>query len=779
MLNIILRKSPSGGQFGLAGGGYMDGGGDSGNVIANIGFGGPRGSYLNVTAESRLHDRSDRGGVDPRAIDPARIASQPRILDAPGYPYVNRIQGDAKYTLHILSYNSGFSFGDASSFYSFGTYGRKNAQAYENYRTPDRLPAVYPFGFSPQEESKEEDFGVTAGLKGKVFTAWDWDVSTTYGRDDVRINTIDSANISLYNDTGSTPTDFHAGNFVASQWTTNFDVDREFEVGLASPLNVAIGIEHRHETYQIKVGDPESRYKEGSQSYPGFALSDAKAVSRDNEAVYVDFAVSPVEKLQLDIAGRFEHFSDFGDTSVGKITGRYDFTPAFALRGTFSTGFRAPTLAEAYYSATNVSPSSANVQLPPNSPAARLVGIEGLKPEDSTNYSLGVVLRPIDKLTMTLDAYQIAIQDRIVGSGSLCGTGCAINSPAVVAAIAANGNVLDPTVTSTGIAIFSNGLDTRTRGAELAISYPSDYSWGHVDWSLGANYNKTDVTSVNPTPAQLAPQVLYNATAISDLETASPKYRTVLGALWSFDRFTVSLKETLFGPSSRQQNLNGGPFFETRLGATPITDVEVAYEASSSSSVLARTMCSTGIPMARTASSWLCIRRPRTPVRWGFIRRFRHMESTVGTTTRGWSTTSDARSRPSIRLISTTDWTRRRGGRDSRSTKDEVRGDAMSRGTAPAIDIGIDAAARREIAEGLARVLADTYTLYLKTHAFHWNVEGPMFNTLHQMFMGQYTELWNSLDSMAERIRSLGFPAPGTYGEFGEAQLDRGDAGGA
>ncbi len=129
------------------------------------------------------------------------------------------------------------------------------------------------------------------------------------------------ANISLFNDTGFTPTDFHAGNFIASQWTTNFDVDREFEVGMASPLNVAIGLEHRHETYQIKAGDPASRYKEGAQSYPGFALTDAKEVSRDNEAVYVDFAVSPIDKLQLDIAGRFEHFSDFGDTSVGKVTG--------------------------------------------------------------------------------------------------------------------------------------------------------------------------------------------------------------------------------------------------------------------------------------------------------------------------------------------------------------------------------------------------------------------------------------------------------------------------
>jgi iron complex outermembrane recepter protein len=303
-------------------------------------------------------------------------------------------------------------------------------------------------------------------------------------------------------------------------------------------------------------------------------------VSRDNQAVYVDFAVSPVEKLLVDIAGRFEHFSDFGDTSVGKITSRYDFTSEFALRGTFSTGFRAPTLAEAYYSATNVSPSSAFVQLPPNSEAAKLVGIDGLKPEDSKNYSVGVVLRPTPRLTATLDAYQINISDRIVGSGSLFGTGGTQNSPAVVAAIAANGNVLDPTVTSTGIAIFANGLDTRTRGAELTVRFPTEFKFGDVDWSIGANYNETDVTNVNPTPGPLQPQLLYDRTALSDLETASPKYRTMIGAVWTRDRISVSLKETVYGPASRQQNLNGGPYYETRIGITPITDLEVAYQAS-------------------------------------------------------------------------------------------------------------------------------------------------------------------------------------------------------
>src|SRR5262249_50712965 len=147
------------------------------------------------------------------------------------------------------------------------------------------------------------------------------------------------------------------------------------------------------------------------------------------------------------------------------LTARYDFTPEFALRGTVSTGFRAPTLAEEYYSATNVSPTSAFVQLPPNSAAAKLLGIDGLKPEKSKNLSLGIVVRPVERLTATLDAYQIKIDDRIVGSGSLFGAGSSgANSPAVIAAIAANGNVLDPTVTFQGINIFSNGLNTRTRG---------------------------------------------------------------------------------------------------------------------------------------------------------------------------------------------------------------------------------------------------------------------------------------------------------------------------
>jgi outer membrane receptor protein involved in Fe transport len=238
---------------------------------------------------------------------------------------------------------------------------------------------------------------------------------------------------------------------------------------------VAAGLEHRIDKYEIEAGDAASRYKEGSQSYPGFSLTDAGSHRRTNKAAYIDVAGNPIADLTVDVAARYEHFSDFGNAKVGKLTSRYDFSPAVALRGTFSNGFRAPTLAEEYYSATNVGPTTAFVQLAPNSAGAKLVGVDGLKPEKSTNLSLGLVLNPAKDVAITLDVYQIKIRDRIVGSGALYGSGGSVNSPAVTAAIKANGNVLDSTVSQTGINIFSNAVDTRSRGLEFVTTINSNY----------------------------------------------------------------------------------------------------------------------------------------------------------------------------------------------------------------------------------------------------------------------------------------------------------------
>ncbi|QJD91135.1 TonB-dependent receptor [Duganella dendranthematis] len=582
VINIILKSNNHGGTATANGGGYSDGGGRTLDGSANIGVEPFQDAFLSLTAESKYHGYSDRGGIDPRVVDPANVALYPGMFQEPGYPHVNKIQGDAQYHLSVVAANFGWDISPDSQLYAFATAGRKEARAYENYRLPSRLPKIYPTGFSPKETMKEEDFAFTGGYKTKA-AGWNIDLSSTYGRDKARIGVADSGNVSLFNDTGFTPTVFSAGAFIASQLTTTLEASKEFDIGWAKPLNIAGGIEHRIDKYEIEAGDEASRYKEGSQSYPGFSLTDAGSHRRTNKAAYLDFAGNPIADLTLDLAARYEHFSDFGNAKVGKFTTRYDFSPVVALRGTVSNGFRAPTLAESYYSATNVSPGSAFVQLAPNSAGAKLVGVDGLKPERSTNFSVGLVLNPASNLSMTLDAYQITIRDRIVGSGALNGSGADVVSPAVVAAIKANGNVLDSSVTTTGINIFSNAVNTRSRGVEFVTTLNERYGTaGSVDWSIAANYNKVEVIKINQVPAQLLPQTLLDRTAISDLETASPKMRLNLGALWKIGNWTVNLREAIYGKSSEWQHPDGSSnYYLTKIATKAITDLEVGYKLNS------------------------------------------------------------------------------------------------------------------------------------------------------------------------------------------------------
>jgi iron complex outermembrane receptor protein len=576
VVNVILKKDTGGGTITTSGGKYMDGGGRTGDISFNTGFAPTEKSFINLSLEQKYHGNSDRGGIDPRVVDAANVAAMPILKTVPGYPYLNHISGDAAYHLTIGSLNAGVELTPDWSLYSVATYGKKKAEAFENYRMPNRLPKLYPLGFNPKEAIDEDDFQFTLGANGKLGD-WNLDLSSTFGQDKVDISNLQSGNVSLYNDTGSTPLNFHAGQFIATQWTSNLDLSRGFDIGWATPLNVAFGAEHREDTYEIGAGDAASRYKEGSQAYPGFLLTDAGHHSRNNNALYADFAGSPVAGLKLDAAARFEHFSDFGSARVGKLTGRYDFSPVIAIRSTISNGFRAPTMAEQYYSATNVSPTSAFVQLAPNSAGAALVGVNGLKPEKSTNYSAGLVLHPAPDVALTFDAYQITIRDRIVGSGAIYGSGGSTNSPAVVAAIRANGNVLDPTVTQTGINIFSNAVDTRTRGMEAVFTTNSDFgASGRVAWSAAASYNTTEVIKINQAPTQLRPQTLLDQAAISDLETASPKFRLNLGALWKMGIWSVNLRESFYGKSSEYGTEDGGEYFETKISAKATTDLEVS-----------------------------------------------------------------------------------------------------------------------------------------------------------------------------------------------------------
>ena len=457
-----------------------------------------------------------------------------------------------------------------------------------SYSDPGELiPA--PYGFRPREGLKEDDYQYNVGVKFNV-GGWDVDTNIGYGKDIDHIYTYDSLNRSLFIDTHTSPTNFYDGTFTASQFTGTIDATHQYNVGMASPLTVAIGAEAREDLYGISPGDAASQYKEGGNSFPGFLSSTAGTHSRKNYAGYIDLALAPIEELQLDVAGRAEHYTDFGDTQIGKITARYDFSPMLAIRGTMATGFRAPTIAEEFYTATNVSPTSVTLQLPADSAAAAILGLGNLKPEISTSYSVGFVAHPFADMSVTVDAYSIAVGNRIVPSSTVHSAGApgTIVTPLVNDAIAATGRVTDPTVTSVGVTSFLNGLNTLTQGVDVTINYPTDFGdMGLIDWTLAGNYNQTALSRIAPTPAVILASnpgaTFFQANTLYNFVHSAPSEKIGLTANWSLDQFGLTFRETYYGPQHNITTPTGDPpYVQDNQPGVALTDLEARYDITES-----------------------------------------------------------------------------------------------------------------------------------------------------------------------------------------------------
>jgi iron complex outermembrane receptor protein len=611
VVNILLKNEDHGGSFNVTGGSNYQNGGKTVATGLNMGFKLGDDGFINVTGEYKYHEHTFHGTCDRRFFDSSCNLTSTNAVDnaglkaTPGYPNVNTINGDAQYTLYNLSFNAGYDIAPGIQAYAFGNYGDRVAKSFENYRKASRVSGttstgttVYPLpaGFQPMESIREEDFSLTGGVMGEVAT-WNYDLSLTYGRDAVALYTLDSANPGLFAlEQAASPTaltglqrNFYDGTPTNSEWVADFDVTHDFDLGLAKPLTLALGAEYRNASYGIQQGEYSSYIYGGAQSYPGFAPTDAGVYGRKSYAAYIDVAVDPIESLHVDVAGRYEHYSDFGSVVTGKATARYDFSPAIGIRGTVSNGFRAPTLAEEYYSSVNVGPGSTFGQLPPNSPAAQLLGFAKLKPEKSTNFSFGFVAHPLPRLQITVDAYQIKIRDRIVASGNIFGSlGTDVVSQAVLNALISRGVSLADAASYAGINIFTNGVDTRTRGVEATASYASDFGdYGRVDWSVGVNYNQTKITRVAALPA-----AVYNAAfdqtsllslnATDGLTKASPRVKTILNALWTHGKWSVNLREAIYGSASQHVSYDGSGIGAgatlVKIGTTGITDLNVGYK---------------------------------------------------------------------------------------------------------------------------------------------------------------------------------------------------------
>lgn len=562
VINIVLKKGAEGGGVEASFGQYSEGDGTQHKQSAHFGLPLSDSGWLRVAVEKREQNSTNRALPDFR--NPAE----------PLYGKVSQRFGDPDSDQESVFLNGQFAFNADVEAYFFGNYTNRNTRAAGFYRPAldsRNIRAIYPNGYLPIEASNSIDQAFVAGVRGVTDGGWRWDLSANYGVNRYRLNIENSLNTSLG---ASSPTRFYDGELENVQTVINADFAREFTVGaLAGPLTLAWGLETRNEKYAISAGEPNSYFGTGAQVFAGFRPTDAGTNSRNSKAVYASLEADITKKLSGSVALRAENYSDFGDATSAKLAGRYAVSPAVALRGTASTGFRAPSLVQQYYSTTTTSFISSvpyDVRtFAVSDPVARQLGAEDLKAEKSTNFSLGVVLQPVRNLTTSIDAYQVDIRDRIVLSENLTGT-------AVRNFLTANGYP-----NTDGGRYFTNGIDTRTRGIDLVSTYRLDLgSRGRVDLSLGFNYNTTDITHVAPNPAILAQNGLA-VTRIGRAETGRitkgvPSDKLTLGADYGFGAWNLRGLLTRYGEFTAFHASN--PALDQTFNAAWVLDLATSYK---------------------------------------------------------------------------------------------------------------------------------------------------------------------------------------------------------
>jgi iron complex outermembrane receptor protein len=312
----------------------------------------------------------------------------------------------------------------------------------------------------------------------------------------------------------------------------------------------------------------------GSHGVTGFSPDAAGEHSRHNTSAYLNFEQKFSDRLDMGLAGRYENYSDFGDTTTGKLSARYEPFDGYAIRGTVSSGFRAPTLAQQYYASSSTigvrlagNPTTVLYPvrtLPVESPAAVALGAKPLEAEQSTNYSIGFVLQPISRLNVTLDLYEIQINDRILLTGTLVG-------PAVSAALASAG--LSP---AQGGFYFTNAADTTTRGVDLVATYRSLFEkLGTVKWSFSANYNKTQFDRIASPPPELAAAglVLIDRARQGDFTQGTPRDKLIVSADWTYQKLSANARVTRYGEVT--QVAAAGPQFDDVITPKTLVDLDL------------------------------------------------------------------------------------------------------------------------------------------------------------------------------------------------------------
>lgn len=509
---------------------------------------------------------------------------------------INRLNawyGEPEIEQYTFFANAGYTITPGVDLYGWASYQYRDSLTGGFFRRAldDRnVISIYPDGFLPLINPEVTDYSLAGGARFEA-AGWDLDTSLVYGFNEMEFTIRDTLNRSQGS---ASKTVFDAGGFNSDQLVFNFTGSRGFDAGVASPLNIAVGIEARRESYEIFAGEPDSYVNggallplygsgcttptaaqitaggcataSGSQVFPGFRPSNVVDEDRTSIGAFFDAEVNLTEQLLVSAAVRYEHYSDFGDTLAGKLSARYDFTDWFALRGSLQNGFRAPSLQQQYFTATSTNfiggiPFDITT-FPVSDPVAVALGARPLEAENAVNYALGLVIRA-GGFSLTVDGYKIDIDDRIVLSENLTST-------------AVRNYLTDQGFVGIGGGrFFINGVSTETKGVDIVANYAlSTEVAGDFNFTLSANFNSTDVTRVPTTSAlaALSPApILFDRVNVLTFEQGTPEDKYSLSIDWQLGRFGATARATRYGEALAP---DANPAFDVVLEPRTLIDLE-------------------------------------------------------------------------------------------------------------------------------------------------------------------------------------------------------------
>ncbi|WP_426209483.1 TonB-dependent receptor plug domain-containing protein [Massilia sp. TWP1-3-3] len=538
--------------------------------------------HITLAAEFKDQKHTERSGYDMRQQYPKiGTAFDPRENTINRF---NAYYGEPEMQQATLFANAGNTLGNGVKVYGWSSYQKREAKSAGQFRRAldDRnILSIYPDGFLPVIAPTVDDFAVTGGLTWMT-GEWNMDASLGYGKNKMSFQIENTLNRSI----GPTSkTEFDAGGFSYDQTVFNLTGVRALTMaGLASPLNVALGMEARREGYALFAGEPDS-YRQGgallanggvsapgAQVFPGFQPANESDTSRTAVGAFVDVEANLTEKLLASVAVRGEHYSDYGNSLAGKLSSRYDFTKQFAVRGSVQNGFRAPSPQQQNFTTTSTNfingvPFEITT-FKPTDPIAVAFGAKPLEAEKSVNLSLGAVAR-FGSANLTIDAYRIEVDNRIVLSENL--TQANVRAYLVQRGFAGGGG-----------RFFINGVDTTTKGVDVVLGWPLNAGTaGKFDFTLAANFTKTEVTRV-PETAELsalnpAPPLFARVNILS-FERGQPKNKRNASVNWKLGKLGATLRATRYGEVFSP---SVAPAPDVTMKPKTVVDMEARYAVTS------------------------------------------------------------------------------------------------------------------------------------------------------------------------------------------------------